>query len=537
MLSNIGRYRVLKQLARGDISLVVLARDEEKDQNITIKIFSDGGGDSENLKNQFLHGATAQAKLKHSHIIPVYEIDQTEDGSPYIVMKAIKCQTFDQALGISRNSREFESSIDAIVPITKPKVSSPPDYQAIRKTLRWLRDIVSAIAYAHESDITHQNLTPSNLLIDLDLKAWVTSFGRTESVDSKSDISSELFYLAPEQIINNSETADGRADIWALGVILYEAVTGQLPFCGESRSDLLNQIEGKQPIPPRQRNPKLSLRIENVCLKCLQKDPADRYRTAKDLKQALRDAQGAEHAWASWIVRHPIFALFGLVFGIVGTFVTINESLEQTPHAQASLLAGNELRCESLELLVWNENVDRRKGLSVTKDFRALPLQSGDSVRLQAELNRSAYCYLIWIEPDGNLSPVFPWEDGHWEKIPKSESKTITLSLPAIANRGWPITPTRGMETLILLAREEPLSRDVNIRSLLANLPPQPFRPNNMIFEFDAETIEIRGADFTSSAPLQDPFIKLRSKIFRQLDSNFDLVCGITFANDSKKNK
>ena len=114
-----------------------------------------------------------------------------------------------------------------------------------------------------------------------------------------------------------------------------------------------------------------------------------------------------------------------------------------------------------------------------------MPLRPQDWIRVKAELNRPAYIYLIWIDSQGRASPVYPWKPGDWAGLPAKQSPTARLSLPEAADEGWPIQGPGGMETLLLLAREEPLPQDVDLAGLLAGLPRQPMLDENLLAWFD----------------------------------------------------
>jgi Domain of unknown function (DUF4384) len=122
--------------------------------------------------------------------------------------------------------------------------------------------------------------------------------------------------------------------------------------------------------------------------------------------------------------------------------------------------------------LVWSQSVPARRGLRL-HDSGALPLRPGDQIRVEARLNRPAYAYLVWIDSQGVAWPVYPWTPGDWTSRPPREMPVERLALPEVADDGWPMHGPRGMETLLLLARDKPLPADVRLDVLLAGLPKQ----------------------------------------------------------------
>ena len=252
-----------------------------------------------------------------------------------------------------------------------------------------------------------------------------------------------LAYMAPEQLRGETHRLDGRADIWALGVMLYEMLTGRRPFAGESWAEFADEILNRAPKPPRQGAAanEIPAELERICLKCLNKEPTGRYTNAgdlaADLRRWLRPRRGRRKA--------ALAAGLATVAALTVLAAVVFHKAAGPPPA----LRG------ALNVLIWNNDLPARRGLSL-RDPGALPLRRNDRIRVDADLNRPAYVYLLWIDGQGQASPVFPGRPGRWERRGDKESPIAHLSLPEAADAGWPLKGPAGMETLVLLARRAP---------------------------------------------------------------------------------
>jgi serine/threonine protein kinase len=163
-----------------------------------------------------------------------------------------------------------------------------------------LATVAEAVHFAHRRGFVHRDLKPGNILLDAQRQPHVVDFGLAvhESTQSQraGHVGGTPFFMAPEQVRGETQWLDGRADVWALGVILYELLTGRRPFQAGTRAALAEEIERRDPKPPRQIAAAVPEALERICLRCLAKRPADRYATAKDLAHALRQWQSPPRA-------------------------------------------------------------------------------------------------------------------------------------------------------------------------------------------------------------------------------------------------
>ena len=260
---RIGKFRIKKELGRGAFGVVYLGFDEELQRNVAVKVslVSDP-----KLQERLRVEASKLAQAESPGIVPVYHIGRTDEGKVYIVQKYIEGSTLRDVL------RDHPLS---------PLVA-----------VAMMREIALGLGPAHAIDILHRDLKPDNILIDPSGKAWIADFGlaisEDEQIDHKRELAGTPPYMSPEQIKGRIDFLDPRSDIWALGVMFYELLTGKLPFNGKDRKAITEQICELDPRPLHQRAPGfLSESMNEVFLRCCAKKPSDRYTTVVEFVAAL----------------------------------------------------------------------------------------------------------------------------------------------------------------------------------------------------------------------------------------------------------
>ena len=259
---GLGRYEIEAALGAGTFGRVFRAYDTELDRLVAIKISNPG---QESIFQQtLLDEARSAARLHHPGIVSIYDVGRSDDGATFVVMQYVDGQSLRDLLGRERPS--FERTVEIVEQIAK------------------------AVHYAHKHGLVHRDLKPGNVLIDRAGDVRVADFGLALIEDQQRSRAGEFAgtpaYMSPEQVRGESHRLDGRADVWALGVILYEMLTGRRPFRGR-RDELLDEIEHRAPKPPRQYDERIPIELERACLKCLEKQPERRYSTALDLMADL----------------------------------------------------------------------------------------------------------------------------------------------------------------------------------------------------------------------------------------------------------
>jgi serine/threonine protein kinase/tetratricopeptide (TPR) repeat protein len=262
-----GRYRILQQLGQGGMGAVYLAHDSQLDRPVALKVPHFAADDPEGLA-RFLREARLAATLSHPSICPVHDVGQI-DGIHYVTMAYIDGKPLADLLGGERPLPE--RSVAAVV-----------------------RKLALALAEAHAHGVIHRDLKPSNVMINRRHEPIVMDFGLARRVGQEDvrltrsgSILGTPAYMSPEQVDGNAALVGPCSDVYSLGVILYEMLTGRLPFEGSTAS-VLGQILTKEPPPPSSHRPGLDAALEAICLKAMAKDPAQRYASMTEFADALR---------------------------------------------------------------------------------------------------------------------------------------------------------------------------------------------------------------------------------------------------------
>ena len=308
---TISHYRVIEKLGAGGMGVVYRAHDVRLDRDVALKVLPAGRLAGEAARNRFHKEALALAKLNQPHIGTIYDFD-SQEGIDFLVMEYVPGKSLAEQL--------------AAGPLPESEVC------------RLGTQIMAALEEAHQQGIVHRDLKPGNIVVTPKGQAKVLDFGlakllRPASVISTADELSStalgagtLPYMAPEQL--RGLPADVLTDIYAAGAVLYEMVTGRRPFRNKFATALAADIQTQLPAPPRQLNPKISLALEEIILKCLEKEPRNRYQSAEELLVHLRRLSGVElqgvdlapaHSrfrFAAWTVGALVIAL------LAGTYLT-----------------------------------------------------------------------------------------------------------------------------------------------------------------------------------------------------------------------
>jgi WD40 repeat protein len=302
----VGDYDLLEVIAQGGVGVVFKARQRSLGRIVALKLLRSGPFAREDELKRFRAEAEAVAALEHPHIVPVYEVGMA-DGRAFLSMKFLPGGNLAEAMARVRPT--------------------------LRQCAEWVAKTARAVHFAHERGILHRDLKPQNILIDEHGEPRVTDFGLAKRVEQEGEVTltgailGSPSYMPPEAAAGQVKHLTTAADIYSLGAILYELLTGRPPFKGETFLATLKQVQEREPERPRMLNARMDLDLETICLKCLEKEASRRYASASALADELerflrgdsihaRSVPAAERA-LKWVRRHPVRAGVAVAFVLV----------------------------------------------------------------------------------------------------------------------------------------------------------------------------------------------------------------------------
>jgi WD40 repeat protein/tRNA A-37 threonylcarbamoyl transferase component Bud32 len=379
-VDQLGDYELLSEIARGGMGVVYKARQRSLDRIVAVKMIRDSALARPEDVARFQSEAAAAARLRHPHIVAIHEVGQ-HAGRHFFSMDYIE----------GRSLAEF----------ARETPLSPHAAASLVKT------IADAVQAAHDHGILHRDLKPSNVLIDAHGQPHVTDFGLAKRLEGDSQLTGTEqilgtpSYMPPEQGRGDRRQIGFASDVYSLGAILYELLTGRPPFRGESPVATIRQVLESEPVSPRRLNPAVSRDLETICLKCLEKEPAKRYATAQALADELdrfvrgmpiqaRPISALARSWR-WCRRNRVLATTG-AGGLVAALLAV-----ATLAVSVVVVSGARNRAVKLATdnaaLARNERVLREKADEAAKRER----RERERVEANLYIQHIALAYREWL--------------------------------------------------------------------------------------------------------------------------------------------
>jgi TolB-like protein/tRNA A-37 threonylcarbamoyl transferase component Bud32 len=492
MLGELGDYELLEVIGRGGQGVVFRARQKSLNRTVALKVISLGQWASKAHLRRFRREAEAAASLDHHSIVPIYEVGE-RDGSCYFSMKFVE-----------------GGQLDAV---------AKREPMSIRRAVELIAKVARTTHYAHEHGILHRDIKPGNILLDAKGEPHLTDFGLARLVETESTMTRTLevlgtpSYMAPEQAMGNNAAVSSATDVYGLGAVFYQLLTGQPPFAGGATYETIKLLLDTEPKQPRLINPKIDRDLSTICVKCLEKDPKRRYSSAlalaEDLERWLKhEPIQARHTGIlargrKWVQRNPSSALLAaclvalaaaagwivwkselighpVTTGIaVLPFENLGEQKEQTAFAdgvQDDLLT-KLAKIGDLKVISRNSVMEYRGKRNVRQIGDALRVshvlegsarRSGDRVHLNAQLIDTRTDTHVWAEEyDRNLNDLFAVQSEIAQKV----AQHLHAKLSATEKASIEERPTQDLIAYDFYTRAVSMIYNAQVPLVESNLP------------------------------------------------------------------
>jgi len=564
-IGRLGDYRVLRVLGVGGMGVVFLAEDPRLKRQIALKTMKPAMAANKSAKDRFVREGQATAAIEHHHIVHIYQVGE-EGGIPFIAMQFLRGESLQDRL-------DRENQLDH------------------RDVAQIGREVAEGLAAAHDRGLIHRDIKPDNIWMEKKTGwAKILDFGLARSHDDGAGLTQTGMvlgtpkYMAPEQA--NGESVDHRCDLFSLGSVLYHLVSGKAPFEGGNLTATLLAVSQADCQPIAAVCPDLHPDLARLITELLSKERDARPTSAGQVAEALRNIEHLLHAGQSTSnstdrprscqtsetasprqstvtkasakpgqkARWQILAVGTAILGLVGVGLLVHwtfssEKRPSVPTGPESVLQATDDATPQqpihyrgkIDILV-ERTIDGSPVLMRLNDPGALPLQEDDKFRIEGEVDPPAFLYMIWVDPNHDVTPVYPWDPAiGWNSRPEVEEPLTKISLPA--NKGNRYTApdvSAGVATMVLFACPTPLeASDDEVRGWFEQLPelPLPAGGETVAVWFDdyvevRDPLRLRTFGVVGS---NDPFAQWQGRLQEVLGDKASFQTAVNFARTGRK--
>jgi serine/threonine protein kinase len=430
--SRLGRYEIRGEMGRGGMGTVYRAFDKQLERDVALKIPNCDPHREPAVVERFLHEGKAAARIQHPNVCPIYDAGCIE-GTYFLVMALIAGDSLAHWMHDRRPSPEEAAQL--------------------------IRRLALALQAVHEQGIVHRDIKPSNVMVTPQGEPLLMDFGLARQLDgpggwtSPGALVGTVPYMSPEQV--NGARVDHRSDVYSLGVVLYQLLTGELPFQG-TLTDILLGIGYVQPVKPSRLQPGVNSDLESVCLRAMAKKPEERYPSAAELATALEACSTPHTAVVPRARRRPVAVRWGILTAVAAVAIlsVVWSRSASRPDLVAEPLPVTDEDGSPLPRELRFEFHLQRKDETVSwqqLNAQALPLRDGDRVQLRASLAREAFIYVYWFDHAGKPQRLYPPRDIPLAGHRKSREVRVPPDAGAGAGTKWlQLQDMRGAETVLV---------------------------------------------------------------------------------------